>query len=80
MFIVFDIVDECKGTTIRSGLYYVETDNYMPLGPAPGCSGAGGLRWACGGHSAARRGGGGKERRAGGPDGAPSGGRGGRSR
>jgi hypothetical protein len=28
---VFDKVDEFKGTIIRPGLYYVESDNYMPL-------------------------------------------------
>ncbi len=31
MFTVFDKVDEFKGTKIRPGLYYVETDNYMPM-------------------------------------------------
>ena len=28
---VFDKVEEFKGTTIRPGLYYVESDKYMPL-------------------------------------------------
>ena len=28
---MFDKVDEFKGTKIRPGLYYVETDNYMPM-------------------------------------------------
>jgi primosomal protein N' len=28
---VFDKVEEFKGTIIRPGLYYVESDNYMPL-------------------------------------------------
>ena len=28
---MFDKVEEFKGATIRPGLYYVETDNYMPL-------------------------------------------------
>ena len=31
VFTVFDKVDEFKGTIIRPGLYYVESDNYMPL-------------------------------------------------
>ena len=31
VFTVFDKVEEFKGTKIRPGLYYVETDNYMPL-------------------------------------------------
>ena len=31
VFTVFDKVDEFKGTKIRPGLYYVETDNYMPM-------------------------------------------------
>jgi hypothetical protein len=31
VFTVFDKVEEFKGATIRPGLYYVETDNYMPL-------------------------------------------------
>ena len=25
------LIDEFKGATIRPGLYYVETENYMPL-------------------------------------------------
>ncbi len=28
---MLDKVDEFKGTIIRPGLYYVESDNYMPL-------------------------------------------------
>ena len=31
VFTVFDKVDEFKGATIRPGLYYVESDNCMPL-------------------------------------------------
>jgi len=31
VFTVFDKVEEFKGTIIRPGLYYVESDNYMPL-------------------------------------------------
>ena len=31
MFTVYDKVEEFKGTRIRPGLYYVESDNYMPL-------------------------------------------------
>jgi len=31
VFTVFDKVDEFKGTIIKPGLYYVESDNYMPL-------------------------------------------------
>ncbi len=31
VFTVFDKVNEFKGATIQSGLYYVETDNYMPM-------------------------------------------------
>jgi hypothetical protein len=31
VFTVFDKLDEFKGASIRPGLYYVETDNYMPL-------------------------------------------------
>ena len=31
VFTVFDKVDEFKGNKIRPGLYYIESDNYMPL-------------------------------------------------
>ena len=31
IFTVFDRVEEFKGNKIRPGLYYVESDNYMPL-------------------------------------------------
>jgi 5-methylcytosine-specific restriction endonuclease McrA len=31
VFTVFDKVEEFKGTNIRPGLYYVESENYMPL-------------------------------------------------
>ncbi len=31
VFTVFDKVDEFKGTKIRPGLYYIETDNYMRM-------------------------------------------------
>ena len=31
VFTVFDKIDEFKGTIIRPGLYYIESDNYMPL-------------------------------------------------
>ncbi len=31
VFTVFDKVDEFKGTNIRPDLYYVETDNYIPM-------------------------------------------------
>ena len=31
IFTVFDKVDEFKGTKIKPGLYYVESNNYMPL-------------------------------------------------
>ena len=31
IFTVFDKVDEFTGTKIKPGLYYVETDNYMPM-------------------------------------------------
>ncbi len=31
VFTVFDKVEEYKGRTIKAGLYYVESDNYMPL-------------------------------------------------
>jgi 5-methylcytosine-specific restriction endonuclease McrA len=31
VFTVFDKVEKFKGTTIRPGLYYVESQNYMPL-------------------------------------------------
>ena len=31
VFTVFDKVEEFKGTKIRPGLYYIESENYMPL-------------------------------------------------
>ncbi len=31
VFTVFDKVEQFKGTKIKPGLYYVESDNYMPL-------------------------------------------------
>ncbi len=31
VFTVFDSVDEFNSTKIQPGLYYVESDNYMPL-------------------------------------------------